>query len=204
MKLDIVFAGVGGQGIIAASDVFCEAALMDDFDVAKAETHGMAQRGGSIIVHVRIGDQVVSPLIQRGSGDVLLGFEILESVRALPLLKRKGTAVLNMKFIPPATVLQELVERPKTEELIDFIRRKALRLYEVEGNGLAIQAGNNLATNIVLLGALSAILENPVNVESLRKAISNRFKKKYFDTNFRAFQLGRESIISGQHTSSKL
>jgi indolepyruvate ferredoxin oxidoreductase beta subunit len=200
MKLDIVFTGVGGQGIIAASDTFCEAALLDGFDVAKAETHGMAQRGGSIIAHVRIGDDVSSPLIERGTGDVVLGFEILESVRALPFLKDKGTAVLNMKYIPPATVLQGVTESPKTDELIDVIKRKALHVYEINGDGLASQAGNSLAMNTVLLGALSAIPENPVREESFRKAVSHRLKAKYLNINLKALQLGRESISSSQNS----
>lgn len=194
MKLDIVFAGVGGQGIIVASDIYCEAALLDGFDVAKSETHGMAQRGGSIIVHVRIGDDVSSPLIERGTGDILLGFEILESARALPFLKEKGTSIINMRFIPPATVLQGLAEQPKVDKLIKVIRGKASQVYEIDGTGLAIELGNSLVTNTVLLGALSALPENPVMKESLRKAISHRLKAEYLNINLKAFYLGRESL----------
>lgn len=194
MKLDIVFAGVGGQGIIVASDIFCEAALLDGFDVAKAETHGMAQRGGSIIAHVRIGDDISSPLIERGTSDIILGFEILESVRALSLLKDKGTVVMNTRFIPPAPVLQGLAESPNIDELVNVIRRKAFHVYETDGISLAGKAGNTLVMNTVLLGALSAIPENPVREESLRKAMSHRFKEKYLNVNLKALQLGRKSI----------
>ena len=73
MKLDLVFAGVGGQGVVVLSDIFCEAAMLDGFDVAKAEIHGMAQRGGSISAHVRIGDVILSPLIERENGDIIVG-----------------------------------------------------------------------------------------------------------------------------------
>src|SRR4030042_2457070 len=101
MKLDIVFSGIGGQGIVVVSDIFCEAALIDGFDVAKAETHGMAQRGGAISAHVRIGDKVQAPLIERGKADIIVGFEVLETARAMPMLKPNGTVVVNTKYIPP-------------------------------------------------------------------------------------------------------
>ena len=195
MKLDIVFVGVGGQGIVVSSDIFCEAALLDGFDVAKAETHGMAQIGGSIIAHVRIGDDVLSPLIERGAGDIILGFELLESVRALPMLKEKGKVIVNKKFIPPAAVLQGLVEFPDVDELMNTIRKRALRVYEVDGDSLAIEAGNAVTMSTVLLGALLAASENPVREESLRKAMSHRFGAKYLDANFKALELGRKSVV---------
>ncbi len=88
MNLDIVFSGVGGQGVVVLSDIYCEAAILDGFDVAKAEIHGMAQRGGSIVAFTRIGAKVESPLIETGRADVLVGFEILETARALPCSKR--------------------------------------------------------------------------------------------------------------------
>ena len=101
MNLDIVFSGVGGQGIVVLSDIYCEAAMLDGFDVAKAEIHGMAQRGGSIVAFTRIGAKVESPLIETGKADVLVGFEILETARALPMLKKNGTVIVNKKYIPP-------------------------------------------------------------------------------------------------------
>src|SRR3972149_1000989 len=104
-NLDIVFSGVGGQGVVVLSDIYCEAAMLDDFDVAKAEIHGMAQRGGSIVAYTRIGDKVESPLIERGKADIIVGFEILEAARALPMLKAGGTVVMNMKYIPPTCTL---------------------------------------------------------------------------------------------------
>jgi indolepyruvate ferredoxin oxidoreductase beta subunit len=103
MVLNIVFSGIGGQGIVVASDIFCEAALFDGLDVAKAEVHGMAQRGGSIVAHVRVGDKVQAPLIETGKADIILGFEMLEAARVLPMLSKNGTVILNTKYIPPST-----------------------------------------------------------------------------------------------------
>lgn len=194
MKLDLVFTGVGGQGIIVASDVYCESALLEGFDVAKSETHGMAQRGGSIMVHVRIGDDVSSPLIEQGTSEILVGFEILESVRALPLLMDKGKVILNTKYIPPSPVLQGLVKSPNITELIGIIREKAIDVYEVDAISLATKAGSLLTMNTVLLGALLSIPENPVREDSLREAICSRFEPKHHDVNIKALQLGRKSL----------
>lgn len=137
MKLDIVFTGVGGQGVVVLSDIFCEAALLEGFDVAKAEIHGMAQRGGSISAFVRLGDKVISPLIEHGKSDILMGFEILETTRALPMLRPHGTVVFNKKYIPPASILRARNKPLQPNELIALIKEKAKNVYEVDGSNIA-------------------------------------------------------------------
>jgi len=194
VKLDLVFTGVGGQGVVVLSDIFCEAALVDGFDVAKAEIHGMAQRGGSISAHVRIGDKVLSPLIERGKADVVVGFEVLETARCLPMIKAKGTVVVNTKFIPPGGTLPTQSKPLKLEGLISLIRQNVLRVYEVDGGGIATKLGNLLVVNTVLLGAVSALQEVPIKEDSFKQAIAGRLKEKYINLNLRAFQLGRESV----------
>jgi indolepyruvate ferredoxin oxidoreductase beta subunit len=197
MKWDLVFSGIGGQGVVVLSDIFCEAALLDGFDVTKAEVHGMAQRGGSIVAYARIGEKVESPLIERGKADVILGFEILETARVLPMLKVAGTVVMNTKYIPPNCALQGSAEPRKPEDLAGLVRQKALKVYEVDGVGIAVKLGNPIVVNTVLLGALSALSENPIKKETLEKAICDRLKEKYHRINLRAFQLGRESVMLG-------
>jgi len=197
MKLDLVFSGIGGQGVVVLSDIFCEAALLDGFDVAKAEVHGMAQRGGSIVAYARIGDKVESPLIERGKADVILGFEILETARVLPMLKDGGTVIANMKYIPPNCTLEGSAEVKKLQDLVGMLRKKALKVHEVDGEGIAAKLGNVLVVNTVLLGALSALPENPVKPDSYKKAVAARLKEKYVDLNLKAFQLGRESVRLG-------
>jgi indolepyruvate ferredoxin oxidoreductase beta subunit len=194
LKLDLVFTGVGGQGVVVLSDIFCEAALIDGLDVAKAEIHGMAQRGGSISAHVRIGDKVLSPLIERGNADVIVGFEVLETARCLPMIKPKGTVVVNTKFIPPSGTLPPQSKSLKLEGLISLIRQNALKVYEVDGGGIANKLGNLLVVNTVLLGAVSALSEVPIKEDSFKQAIEGRLKEKYINLNLRAFQLGRESV----------
>jgi indolepyruvate ferredoxin oxidoreductase beta subunit len=197
MKLDMIFSGIGGQGIVVLSDIYCEAALLDGFDVAKAEVHGMAQRGGSIVAYARIGEKVEAPLIERGRADVILGFEVLETARVLPMLKRGGTVVVNTKYIPPNCAVQGTAEVKKSEDLIGLVQKKASKVYEVDGAGIAAKLGNALVVNTVLLGALSALPENPVKPDSYKKALSARFKAKYVDLNLKAFQAGRENVVLG-------
>jgi indolepyruvate ferredoxin oxidoreductase beta subunit len=193
MNLDIVFSGVGGQGVVVLSDIYCEAAMLDGFDVAKAEIHGMAQRGGSIVAYARIGSKVESPLIETGKADAIVGFEILETTRALPMLKKNGTVIVNMKYIPPNCMVAGAKPK-KTQDLMSLLRARAL-VYEVEGVTIAEKLGNMLVVNTVLLGALSALPEIPVKVESFQQAIAGRLKEKYISLNLKAFQLGRDSVL---------
>ncbi|MEM2098356.1 MAG: indolepyruvate oxidoreductase subunit beta [Candidatus Bathyarchaeia archaeon] len=194
MKLDIIFAGIGGQGVVVISDVFCEAALLDGFDVAKAEIHGMAQRGGTIVAHVRIGDKVHAPLIEHGTADVVLGFEMLETARTLPLLKPKGTVIVNTKYIPPNVAFICSAKPLSQEQLLELIKAKAHVTYAIDGIDIAKKLGNLLVVNTILLGALSALPENPVRQESIKKAMVSRLKEKYIEVNLKAFQLGMESV----------
>jgi indolepyruvate ferredoxin oxidoreductase, beta subunit len=193
LNLDIVFSGVGGQGVVVLSDIYCESAMIEGFDVAKAEIHGMAQRGGSIVAYARIGSKVESPLIETGKADVIVGFEILETARALPMLKKNGTVIVNMKYIQPNCASAGFKPK-KLEELMSLLNAKAL-VHEVDGAGIAEKLGNMLVVNTVLLGALSALPEIPVKVQSFQQAIAGRLKEKYINLNLKAFQLGRDSVL---------
>jgi indolepyruvate ferredoxin oxidoreductase beta subunit len=194
MKLDMIFSGVGGQGVVVLSDIYCEAAMLDGFDVAKAEIHGMAQRGGSIVAYARIGDKVESPLIETGKADAVIGFEILETARSLPMLKPKGTVIVNMKYIQPSCAVGAKLKT--TEELMCMLKAKA-KVYEVDGIGIAEKLGNLLVVNTVLLGALSALPEIPIKMESFEQAITDKLKQKYISLNLKAFQLGRDRVFKG-------
>jgi indolepyruvate ferredoxin oxidoreductase, beta subunit len=197
MNLNVVFCGVGGQGIVVLSDIYCEAAMTDGFDVAKAEIHGMAQRGGSISAHVRMGEKIEEPLIEREKADIIVGFEMLETTRTLPMLKPHGTIVMNEKYIPPTTVLDGSANPIKTKDLLETIKEKAGKVYVIDADKIANQLGNPMMANTVLLGALSTLQENPVTTAALKKAITSRLKEKYIDLNLRAFQKGREQARLG-------
>ena len=193
MKLDTVFSGVGGQGIVVLSDIYCEAAMIDGYDVAKAEIHGMSQRGGSIVAYARIGDKVESPLIETGKADVLVGFEILETARAIPILKKDGHVIVNMKYIRPTC--PTTTKPKKISEYLEILKSKA-NVHEVDGPGLSEKLGNPLVVNTILLGALSALPENVIKKDSFEQAIADRIKQKYIDLNLKAFQLGRDSVLT--------
>jgi indolepyruvate ferredoxin oxidoreductase, beta subunit len=194
MSLAVVFAGVGGQGVVVLSDIFCEAALLDGYDVAKAEIHGMAQRGGSIVAHAKIGEKVESPLIEKGKADIVVGFEMLETARSLPMLKKKGTVVVNTKYIPPNMAFDPASKPLTQDRLLNMIREKARSVHEIDGIGIATKLGNPLVVNTILLGALSALPDNPVKPDSYEKAITARLKAKFVELNLIAFQTGRESV----------
>jgi indolepyruvate ferredoxin oxidoreductase beta subunit len=193
MNLDVVFSGVGGQGVVVLSDIYCEAAMLDGFDVAKAEIHGMAQRGGSIVAYARIGSKVEAPLIETGKADIVVGFEILETARALPMLKKNGAVIVNMKYIQ-LNCMDAGAKLKKVEELMALLRVRAL-VHEVDGVGIAEKLGNMLVVNTILLGALSALPEIPVKIESFEQAIAGRLKEKYINLNLKAFKLGRDSVL---------
>jgi indolepyruvate ferredoxin oxidoreductase, beta subunit len=191
-RLDTVFSGVGGQGVVVLSDIYCEAAILEGFDVAKAEIHGMAQRGGSIVAYARIAEKVEAPLIETGRADVLVGFEILETARALPMLKRGGDVIVNMKYIQPCAS-GSAVKSKNMDELMQILQEKA-KVHKVDGAGIAEKLGNMLVVNTILLGALSALPEVPVKQESFKQAIAGRLKEKYINVNLKAFQAGRDSV----------
>lgn len=185
---NVLLVGVGGQGILLASEILSEAAMLAGFDVKKSEIHGMSQRGGSVVSHVRYGKEVFSPIVPEGEGDILFGFELMETVRSLPLLKPGGTVVANDLQISPPSVLmgQEtypagLVERTKSQ-FSDFVL--------VDGQKMAADAGNVRAANTVLLGAVSKRLSIPE--EYWIKALEKMVPTKALEVNKRAFQMGRE------------
>ncbi len=194
MKFDIVFSGVGGQGIVVASDIFCKAALLEGFCVAKSEIHGIAKRGGSIDAHVRVGDEVPCPMIERGTADLILGFELMETVRVLSMLKPEGAIVVNTKFVPPAYTVKAISGLPNRSDLTKALLEKTPYVHEVDANALAIKAGNNSLISTVMLGTLIASTDCRVSEKSIKHALSERFTTKNLDANLKALQLGAESV----------
>lgn len=185
---NILMAGVGGQGTLLASEILSEVLMQVGYDVKKAEVHGMAQRGGSVISHVRFGTKVYSPIIPEGEADVLFGFELLETYRYLPLVKKTGTVVVNNLRIAPPSVALGVSQYPvdiesKLQSHVDNVR-------VVEGLRLAEQAGNARTVNTVLLGALSNTLA-PTH-EQWVVAIKSLVPERFLEVNLRAFELGRQ------------
>lgn len=185
---NVLLVGVGGQGILLASEILSEAAMLAGFDVKKSEIHGMSQRGGSVVSHVRYGREVFSPIVPEGEGDILFGFELMETCRALPLLKSGSTVVANDLQISPPSVLMGQEIYP--EGLADRARAQFPDFLLLDGQQLAGQAGNVRAANTVLLGAVSKKLD--IAEQFWMQALEKMVPSKALEVNRKAFQLGRE------------
>jgi indolepyruvate ferredoxin oxidoreductase beta subunit len=184
---NVLLVGVGGQGILLASEILAEAAMLAGFDVKKSEIHGMSQRGGSVVSHVRFGTEVFSPIVPEGEGHILFGFELMETVRSLPLLKPGGTVVANDLQISPPSVLMGHETYPIG--LAELIKGQFADFLLVDGQKLAIEAGNVRAANTVLLGAVSKRLNIPE--EQWLHALEKMVPPKAVAVNVKAFQMGR-------------
>lgn len=184
---NLMLVGVGGQGIILASEVLSEALMLAGQDVKKSEIHGMAQRGGSVRTDVRFGEKVYSPLVAAGGADVLVSFEELESLRYLGQLKAGGAVVVNRERIVPTTVFSGPIPYP--EDVEGLLAARAGKVRMVDGVGLARQAGNVRAAGTCLLGAIAGLL--PVKEEHWRAAFEAKMPPKVLEVNWQAFALGR-------------
>jgi len=190
---NFLLAGVGGQGTILASNVLADVALATGLDVKKSEVHGMAQRGGSVNTHVRWDpERVYSPLIGRGEADLLLVFEEAEALRYVEYLKPGGTAVVNRQTIKPITVTSGGASYPTEEELRQVYRGITDRFYLVDGAAIAQELGNPRVANVVLLGAIAALLDVPE--ETWLRVIEARVPPRYLEQNHQAFLRGREAV----------
>ena len=191
---NIIFAGVGGQGILLASDTVCDVALLEGYDTKKSEVHGMAQRGGSVVSQVRFGRKVFSPLIPLEEADFIVSFEKLEALRYLEYLKPDGIVIVNNHKIVPQTVQMGEAEYPK--EIEDLCSAKAKLVISEKLTELAVKLGNIRILNVIMLGILSNFLE--FKEDSWIEALTNRVPKKILQLNLDGFQKGRK--ISSQYS----
>lgn len=187
---NVLIAGVGGQGVILASDIMSEVFMEAGFDVKKSEVHGMAMRGGIVTSHFRFGRKVYSPLIKEGAVDILFAFEQLEGLRWINHLKPQGKIVMNdHKVNPPAVNLGEM-EYPK--DIPEIIRLKFKDFYLIKGTEIALEIGDVRAANVVLLGAISKLFE--VSEELWLNTILKHLPPKVHELNRKAFSTGRDRI----------
>lgn len=192
-QYNFLLAGVGGQGIILASNILAEVGLTAGYDVKKSEVHGMAQRGGSVNTHIRWdAARVYSPLIGLGEVDLLLAFELAEALRYAEYLKPGGVVVVNRHIIQPITVTSGGARYPTEEDLHGVYRPVSERLYLVPGTAMAQELGNARVANVVLLGVLSTFL--PVPAEMWLQVIELRVPARHLELNRRAFLQGRALI----------
>lgn len=193
MRMDIVIAGVGGQGNVLASRILARAAMESGLPVRTSEVIGMAQREGVVMSQVRMGDGQYGSLIPNGQADVLLGFELAETVRALPKLKKAAVVIANCQAIHPVSVSLGLSSY-QPDRLTAFLKERAGTLYLFDATSLANQAGTYKATNIVMLGALSALNLLPYDADCLRAVMEDVIPPRLRQMNMTAFELGRQAV----------
>ncbi len=190
---NFVLVGVGGQGTLLASNILAEVGLAAGFDAKKSEVHGMAQRGGSVLSHVRWHrERVFSPLVGLGEADVLLCFEKMEALRFAELVRPGGTAVVNDMQVIPVTVSSGKAVYPADEHLPRVFGALNAELVVVPGERLAAEAGTVKAANVVLLGAISKLL--PIPEDTWWQCLASRVPKKFLDINHKAFAAGRDAV----------
>ncbi|GAB6157053.1 indolepyruvate oxidoreductase subunit beta [Desulfotomaculum varum] len=193
MRLDILIAGVGGQGNVLASRILARAAMEAGLPVRTSEVIGMAQREGVVMSQVRMGQGDYSALIPSGQADVLLGLELAETVRAINKLKKGAVVLTNTATIQPVSVSLGLATYD-TRQLTAFLQERTTSLYLFDATALARQAGTYKATNMVLLGALSALDLLPFSADHLRSVMEEMIPPRLLPINQRAFALGRQAV----------
>ena len=186
----LLLAGVGGQGILLASDIICKVMMEKGYDVKKSEVHGMAQRGGCVTSHVRYGRKVYSPLAKKGDIDMIVAFEKLESLRYLDYLKTRGMVLVNNEEIYPPSVNLGEADYPK--EIFESLQSQAGkdRVKVIPGLELAAKSGNRRNVNTVMLGAVSRFMPE-ISSEDWKKVLSAILPARIVKDNIIAFDLGR-------------
>jgi indolepyruvate ferredoxin oxidoreductase, beta subunit len=200
MELNIIVAGIGGQGSILASHIIAEAAISanqgsdNKINVRVGETFGAAQRGGAVASHVRIGDDVYGPLVGKGKADIVLALEPLEGLRVgVPYLAENGIAILNSVAQQPVDVKIGAVEYPALEEITGALAKIGKGVVTLDANQLASEAGNAKTLSVVMLGAVTASGLLPFSEEVMLAAIKDRVPAKTLDVNLQAFELGKKA-----------
>ena len=191
-KIRFLLTGVGGQGTILASNVLAELGINLGYDAKKAEVHGMSQRGGSVVSHVSWGEQVFSPIIPEGEADILIAFEKLEALRFADGIHADAIVLINDHEIVPVTVSSGNGTYPTVDEVRAGFEGKTEHVHCIKGVEIAEALGNAKAANVVLLGALSRILE--MDPEPWLDVIEARVPPKFIELNRKAFQAGWEAV----------
>jgi indolepyruvate ferredoxin oxidoreductase beta subunit len=190
--INFLVTGVGGQGTVLASDIMAAVGLVAGYDVKKSDILGLAIRGGAVISHVRWGERVHSPIVPEGRADYLVAFEILEGLRWLDQVGPKGTVLINQQEIHPVTVTSGFATYPVQDTIESALGELGSRVFRVSGLDIAQGLGNARVLNVVLLGALSALLQ--VERAVWENVLKERVPERYRELNLQAFQSGREWI----------
>lgn len=191
-KFDILIVGVGGQGVLLASEIMSQVAMDAGLDIKKSEVHGMSQRGGVVSSHVKIAPKVYSPVIFKGQADVLISFEQAEALRAVDWLKKDGLAITSRTRLVPAIVTSSK-DYSYPDDAISALQAKVERAIPIDADGIARELGDPRLVNTLLLGVLSNYL--PFTKEQWIEAVRKRVKAKFIDINIAALERGRQITL---------
>lgn len=188
--VNVLMAGVGGHGIILASDGMAEIGMNNGYDVKKSDSLGMAQRGGSVVSHVRWGKHVFSPMVKKGEGDFLLGFEQLEAARWASYLKPDGVAIVADIVVIPISAIDGKIPYPSWDEIRGILAQYTNQIYLIPATRISHEVGNPRAVNMVMLGFLSAFLD--LKPEAWTDTIRRRLPPKFMESSLKAFIKGAD------------
>lgn len=188
--VNFLLAGVGGQGTLLSSDIVAELGMFLGYDVKKSEVHGMAQRGGTVVSHVRWGERIASPLCEKGTVDYFIAQELLESLRWIEYLKPGGTLILSQQTLHPTGTVFGSEVYPAEDQVIAEAGKLAGKILLLDAGKVAEELGNRRVANSVLLGALSAVMH--VDPDDWLKVIENKVPKRHKQVNREAFYKGHE------------
>ena len=189
----IYLIGIGGQGTIKTATIIGEAAMAQGLNVVMSEVHGMAQRGGTVVTEIKIG-QVESPLVERNAADLILAFEPSEILRALDKIGKQTRVIANSSIIVPFTVSLGISQYPEKNQLFDKLKKELDNFYLIDAEKLAKEAGHLIAANIVILGAAIAIPGFPVKKEIVVESIRKNLPSGVIDINIKALELGYKEL----------
>jgi indolepyruvate ferredoxin oxidoreductase beta subunit len=189
---NILFCGVGGQGILLASEVTAYSLLAAGMEVRKSEVHGMAQRGGSVTAHLRYGKKVYSPLISPGEADIIVAFETLEAVRYLPYMHSDSQVIVNTHKIYPSPVATGKMDYP--ENVLGELTSRNIKVKELDAFEVARKVGEVKAVNIVMVGVLSTYMA--IDEQVFLDVMNERIPERFREANIKAFQEGRKIAVA--------
>ena len=194
MNKNCLLCGVGGQGVVLASKLIAYAAMEKGLNVRTSETIGMSQRGGSVVTHVRMGETVHSPMIPKGTADVIMAFEPAEAVRNLSYLKEDGVMVVDKKAVKQVTATLSQSKYDGQEEL-SYLQKKVKNLYIIDGDAICEEAGSSKVLNVVLLGVAlgSGVLD--IDLEEMEEEIKKHVKPQFVEMNMKALSLGAKVTV---------
>ena len=194
--VNIAISGVGGQGVLTLAELLAKAVLSEGLNVRVGEIHGMAQRGGHVVCTVRIGDDANGPIIDAGTADLLVGFEPVETLREIHLVKKGGYVLMSSHVQYPVAVSMGKAEYPDHKVIVSSIKKFTDNIIELNAQEIAVEAGSSRALNMVMFGGIIGTNLVPISKDSAIQAIREAFPKKFEKINTTAAEIGFEKVKS--------